>query len=220
MPGNEEHPEKNIKGVEAVIKAAMAERSLSLRRLSELCKISPSTVSRILSGKQPASIGHLQAFSRCLHIPLENLLKAAGLEIGISTDENSEIILSLVNDVLKSYDIEFDRFIFEIRKDLKKYEQYARTAAGKDAIERDFQATIDSLNSEGVIIERLHKLHQLYLSEEHPIPIQSISGSALLYLISMPDIIPDFAFPIGYLDDAIAVVLTVKRLKEEFGILL
>jgi uncharacterized membrane protein YkvA (DUF1232 family) len=34
-------------------------------------------------------------------------------------------------------------------------------------------------------------------------------GSALLYFILPVDVIPDYIFPIGYLDDAIAVQLVL-----------
>jgi len=39
---------------------------------------------------------------------------------------------------------------------------------------------------------------RIYLSEE-----QAVLGSGLLYFISAVDIIPDYLFPIGYVDDAI-----------------
>jgi uncharacterized membrane protein YkvA (DUF1232 family) len=45
-----------------------------------------------------------------------------------------------------------------------------------------------------------------------------VIGSTLLYLILTPDVIPDYVFPIGYLDDAIAVSMTVDRLSNDFNI--
>lgn len=37
-----------------------------------------------------------------------------------------------------------------------------------------------------------------------------IMGSALLYFIIPMDVIPDYIFPIGYVDDALAVKLALK----------
>ena len=203
-----------------VIKTAMAEKSLSLRKLSELCEISPSTVSRIINNKQPANIGHLQSFSSSLQIPLPRLIEASGIDMGEKTDENSEIILGLIHNILESYEIKFNEVVPEIRKDLKKYEYYARTADGKKLIQSGFLKKINSLNGEGVIINQLKKLYDLYCSEETELPIQSIAGSALLYLVNTADVIPDYVFPIGHLDDAVAVVLTVKRLENNYNIML
>ena len=38
----------------------------------------------------------------------------------------------------------------------------------------------------------------------------AVIGSALIYFIISVDIIPDYIFPIGYLDDAIAVKLVLN----------
>lgn len=201
-----------------MIKAVMQEQTLSLRKLSECCGIAPSTVSRILNGKQPANIGHLQAFSSYLDIPLWKLLEASGLDIGENNNENSKMILSVIHQILNSYEIAYDDVIRDIQKDLKKCEHYAKTSAGKELVQNVFLSKMQSLNAEGVIIEYLQKLYQMYLSEQMQPHIQAAAGSALLYLISTPDVIPDYAFPIGYLDDAIAVVLTVSRIEDEFNI--
>lgn len=37
-------------------------------------------------------------------------------------------------------------------------------------------------------------------------------GSALIYFILSVDVIPDYIFPIGYLDDAVAVQLVLNAL--------
>nr|WP_275949849.1 DUF1232 domain-containing protein [Oceanobacillus jordanicus] len=40
-------------------------------------------------------------------------------------------------------------------------------------------------------------------------------GGALLYFVLTLDLIPDYLFPIGYIDDAIAVQLTVSMLAKQ-----
>lgn len=214
------NPEKTISELGTVIKLAMAEQALSLRKLSGLCGISPSTISRILSNKQLANIGHLQAFSTHLHIPLTRLLRAYGLDVEEHTHDNSKLIINMMNEILKSYNIELNEVVPEVLRDLKRYEQHAGTSDGNQTIKHGFFKKLDSLNGESMIIDRLHSLYQLYCSEETDPQIRCIVGGALLYLISTPDVIPDYAFPLGYLDDSIAVMLTTKRLADEFDMIL
>ena len=201
-----------------MIKSALSAQALSLRKFSELCGISPSSLSRILSNKQTASFHHLQLFSKYLNIPLEHLIKASGIIMDEGVNESSRLILNIICEILKSYEIELDKVVLDIRKELKKYEQYAKTAAGNEAIKNGFLPKINELGGEGIIIVRLQKLYQLFCSDNIEPHVQSVVGSALLYLILTPDVIPDYAFPVGYLDDAIAIVLTVNRLSDEFNI--
>ncbi|MEM5594999.1 YkvA family protein [Niallia circulans] len=37
-------------------------------------------------------------------------------------------------------------------------------------------------------------------------------GAALIYFIISVDVIPDYIFPIGYLDDAVAIKISAKLL--------
>lgn len=208
------------KELEKIIKDSMTAQSLSLRKLSALCKISPSTLSRILTGKQQANTSHLQAISEQLHIPLGHLLKAYGLEITEHNDETSKVILSVIYDILESFEIEYENLVFDIKKELKKFEQYAKATAGRELIEEVFNDELNALKAEGYVIDQLQKLYSLYCSDEAQLSARSVAGSALLYLISTPDVIPDYAFPVGFLDDAIAISLTIERLKNEHNILL
>lgn len=204
--------------LDAVIKSAMAEQALSLRRLSELCRLSPSTVSRILNQKQAANIKHLEAFSKHLQLPLSTLLRVSGWDVDEHANKNANECLNLMNDILDPYGVKIEDINDEIKKELKKYEHYANTAAGKEAIINGFLPKINEIKGEGAIIDQLNKLFQLYCADKTETQIRSIAGSALLYLILTPDVIPDYAFPLGYLDDAIAVVLTVKRLSDDYGV--
>lgn len=52
------------------------------------------------------------------------------------------------------------------------------------------------------------------MDESTPAEDRAILGSALLYYILATDVIPDYMFPIGYLDDAIAVQIALNRLKK------
>ncbi len=163
---------------------------------------------------------HLQQFSKYLGVPMEQLLRAVGVEVGSIISPNSEFIIKIIQDILQSYSIDLDDVLVDMQKELKKYEQYARTEAGKEVIHSGFYSKIKELNGEGVIIEQLIRLYELFCSDDIDPCIHPIIGSTLLYLILTPDVIPDYVFPIGYLDDAIAVSLTVSRLLNEFHIAL
>lgn len=163
---------------------------------------------------------HLQQFSKYLDIPIEELLQAVGVEINKNPFSNSEFIINIIQEILKSYGIELDDVMIDIQRELKKYEQYAKAEAGKEVIHSGFYSKIKELNGEGIIIEQLKKLYDLFCSADIDPRAQPVIGSALLYLILTPDVIPDYVFPIGYLDDAIAVSMTVSRLSNDFNITL
>ena len=75
---------------------------------------------------------HLQQFSKYLNIPIEQLLRAVGVEVGSNISPNSEFIIKIIQDILHSYSIELDDVFIDMQKELKKYEQYAKTEAGKE----------------------------------------------------------------------------------------
>lgn len=64
----------------------------------------------------------------------------------------------------------------------------------------------------GPFIDDLNQLYELYCLCDASSPKKAVLGSALLYFILATDIIPDYVFPIGYLDDAIAVKHVLEKL--------
>ncbi|MBB6676345.1 DUF1232 domain-containing protein [Cohnella lubricantis] len=101
-----------------------------------------------------------------------------------------------------------------VRKELSKYELYALTDEGERTIRDSFRSKIESVGGAGPFIEQLRSLYELFGGESTSAEKRAIAGSALLYFILSTDIIPDYAFPFGYLDDAIAVQLVLDRLAE------
>lgn len=201
-------------GLGAVIKLSMAERSVSLRQLSKLTGIGAASISRIINNKQRANLGHLLKFSEHLNIPIEQLLSAIG--IGGEGTGNINGDHFLIQELLKSFDIDLRSLIDDIQKELKKYEQYAKTAEGKKIILNEYMSKIGEVNGSGIIIEHLQTLYRLFCSKDVEADEQAIIGSALLYFILSADVIPDYTFPIGYLDDAIAVNIVASRLPQYF----
>lgn len=56
-----------------LLKKLLKERALSMRQLGTLTNIDPSTISRIINGKQQAKQKHLQKFAECLQVPMQVL---------------------------------------------------------------------------------------------------------------------------------------------------
>ncbi|MED1203624.1 DUF1232 domain-containing protein [Heyndrickxia acidicola] len=209
--------EKNhAKDLGFLLKGLLKEKSLSMRKLSVLTEIDIATISRIINGKQQAKLNHLQQFSLHLSIPLEKLIQAAGYDIGGKQEEvPSDIHYSfdMIQEILKSYKLVDTTFtISRIQQELAKYEQYAKTEEGHQLICRDFQTKLEQVGNAGPFIEQLRDLYMKYCDEVTLLHERTILGSALLYFILSTDIIPDYVFPIGYLDDAIAVQLVINRL--------
>ena len=64
---------------------------------------------------------HLQKFSKYLNIPIEQLLRAVGVEVGSNISTNSEFIIKIIQEILHSYSIELDDVFIDMQKELKKY---------------------------------------------------------------------------------------------------
>ncbi|KXZ18559.1 DUF1232 domain-containing protein [Bacillus nakamurai] len=207
--------EKRNKDLGPLLKSLLEEHSLSMRKLGTLTNIDTATISRIINGKQNANLKHLQEFSKHLHIPLEELLEASGIDVGNDKEAPSQDPLTAIQDMLNMAEM-FDKpFTQEqIERELTRYEQYAKTQQGHRLICEEFQKKMDNEGSVGPIIDHLKEMHLQYMDESTPPEDRAILGSALLYFILATDVIPDYMFPIGYLDDAIAVQIALHRLKK------
>lgn len=202
----------------ALLKKILAERSLSMRKLSELTEIDTATISRIINGKRKATLTHLQKISDCLDIPLSELLvstgyslekKQAGLEGNIqSSVEGIQNFLSSTN----LYDKEFT--LESIEQQLADYEQYAQTEEGKDIILNSFDEKIKKVSGIGPFISHLEQMYEKFRLHKGTRIELALIGGVLMYFILPVDVIPDYIFPIGYLDDAIAVQLGLNFFKK------
>ncbi|MFD0867689.1 RapGH repressor [Chlamydia abortus] len=202
----------------SLLKDLLRERSLSMRKLSERTGIHTATISRIINGKQQAKPDHLRKLSDHLQVPAEQLFRAAGYAVGEPLEENpSQIdeIVSIIYEVLASSQWFHEHFTVErIEQELNKYEQYARTKEGQQVIHSDFRAKLDQVSGAGPFINQLSDMYRIYEEGQASPEERAVLGSGLLYFILSTDIIPDYIFPFGYLDDAIAVHLVQRRLKE------
>ncbi|MFC4620513.1 DUF1232 domain-containing protein [Camelliibacillus cellulosilyticus] len=205
-------------GLGLLLKSLLAEQSLSMRKLSAMTGIDTATISRIVNGKQQAKLYQLKQFSIHLHVPLEKLVEAAGFKLSDpSPKEPFQFNNSLqdIQDALVSSKLIDKKLNVErIEQELAKYEQYAQTPEGHKKICEEFEKKVNEVGAIGPYIDELKALYHRYLNEETSAKERATLGSALLYFILSADIIPDYVFPIGYLDDVIAVQLVLRKLEQ------
>ncbi|MHC8427017.1 helix-turn-helix domain-containing protein [Bacillus velezensis] len=210
--------ENKNKTLGPLLKSLLDKHSLSMRKLGALTNIDTATISRIINGKQKANLKHLQEFSKHLRTPLEELLEASGIDIGHEKEAAPQDPMHAIQDMLnmaEMFDQPFSRE--QIERELTRYEQYTKTQQGHRLICDEFQKKMDNEESVGPFIDHLKNMHHQYMDESTPAEDRAILGSALLYYILATDVIPDYMFPIGYLDDAIAVQIALNRLKKSKG---
>lgn len=205
--------QKNSGTLGLLLKRLLQERSLSIRKCSELTQIDPATVSRIISGKRKATPEHLQRFADCLEVPVSELFAAAGYSVN---RRESDIHASIDNiqDILESSNVHYNQFSVEnVERELAKYEQYAQTEEGKETILRQFETKLQKISGTGPFIHQLKDMYEKFRINKGAPWEMALIGSALIYFISPVDVIPDYIFPIGYIDDAIAVKLIANALQ-------
>ncbi|GAB0169250.1 helix-turn-helix domain-containing protein [Lysinibacillus sp. CTST325] len=209
---------RNSNTLGLLLRELLKERSLSMRKFSELTGIDTATISRIINGKRNATPQHLEKFADCLDVPLINLFEAAGYPIeqrqeGSESDSDIHTSVDAIQSLLKSSNVYDDEFsVSHVEQKLESYGLYAQTEEGKNSILKDFDEKIKSVGSIGPFISKLKELYEKFASGKGTLFELTLIGSTLLYFIIPVDVIPDYLFPIGYLDDAIAVQLTTKTL--------
>ncbi|MDF1508966.1 helix-turn-helix domain-containing protein [Robertmurraya sp. DFI.2.37] len=210
--------DRDNNGLCQLLKEMMEERSWSLRKLSESTKIDKATISKIMNGKRKANLTHLQRFAESFEVPLQRFLSAAGYAV-----EKKD------NKMLRDYQLTLETMlpffegnqvskksltVEEIERELAKYEQFAQTKEGEDTIVRMFTEKLKKVDSIGPAINHLKDFYEQFRLKKGSVKELSWIGGALLYFILTLDCIPDYLFPIGYLDDAIAVQVVLTILKK------
>ncbi|SPF37656.1 DNA-binding helix-turn-helix protein [Candidatus Desulfosporosinus infrequens] len=208
--------ERNNLQLGVMLKVLLKEHSLSMRKLSTQTGIDIATISRIISGKQLARPKHLQQFAEFFGVPAERFFEAAGYIFGQQKEEfDSDIHASVetIQGILSSanlLDMQYTKD--KVEQKLANYEHYAQTEEGQRIIREDYQKKIQQVGGLGPFIDDLNQMYELYCLSSTTTHDRALLGSALLYFILPTDVIPDYIFPIGYLDDAIAVKLVLHKL--------
>ena len=169
-----------------LLKVLLDEKELSMGELSKKSGIDKSTISRIANNKQKPNINHLEKMAIHLNINLEELLKASGYEFRNSNNQ-----------------------IFNADSDFSNFDDIL-----------GFANLINDKNFNGNIEKELSKckLRQMYAdfcTDGLTIKKYLLIGSMLLYFVISTDVIPDFVFPIGFMDDLVALNIVTKLLKND-----
>lgn len=203
----------------ALLKEHLRKRSLSLRELSERTQIDKATISRIINGKRKANLNHLQRFSESLGVSFDELMTAAGYAMEKTRESERPDIHSSVaeiEDVLQTSNV-YDRSFTmeELKNKLNEYEQYSQTEEGKRTILAEFESKVEKVAGIGPFLTRLHDMYSRFTSGKGTPRELLLMGGALLYFIVSVDVIPDYIFPIGYIDDAAAVHFVFNQLSHK-----
>lgn len=198
------------------LKELLDERGMSLRQLSSETGIDKATISRIINGKRKANFGHINTFSVCLGVPMNELMNAAGYHVNAEKPADTSDIFSSTDEIYQTltennfYNNNFS--VDEVRRQLKQYEQYADTEEGRETILEQFNVKLEKVNGAGPFIEHLKEFYSHFKEGKMTKYKLRIIGSTLLYFIIPVDVIPDYIFPMGYVDDALAVKIALKML--------
>ncbi|AVI42099.1 DUF1232 domain-containing protein [Bacillus pumilus] len=193
----------------------LQQRSLSLRELSTYTEIDKATLSRIMNGKRKPTLNHLQRLSDSLNLSLDQLLAAAGFPIK-NEKVHSDTFIQAVEEIettLKDQEVYDGTFSqTKLKQKLNEYETYSQTNEGKETISAKFEKKMETLNGIGPFLQHLKDMYSLFMTGRGTSRELMLMGGALLYFIMPVDLIPDYIFPIGYIDDAAAVKIVIDQL--------
>lgn len=213
----EQHSE--VESFGNLLKALLKEKSISMGELSKKSGIDKSTISRIANNKQKPNINHLEKIAIHLNVNLEELLKASGYEFKNSNNKqifNIDSDFSNFDDVLGFANLINDKnFNGNIEKELSKCELYVQTDEGKKLLFDNFSKKIDSIEKQGQFTDRLRDMYAEFCTGKLEIKQYLLIGSMLLYFVISTDVIPDFVFPIGFMDDLVALNMVTKLLRKD-----
>lgn len=188
-----------------LLRTALDENGYSMRHLSELTSIDTATISRIINGKRKANLHHLEQFSHQLNIPLTMLLQAEGYQSTSTYDElfhSTELLTQNIS-------------ISMVETQLNDYKEIAQTTNGYNKIIQAFKGKMNSISGIGPLVDQLSVFFSTFKRQKGNPNELALIGAALLYFIVPVDLIPDYLFAIGYLDDAVAVKVTASALNKQ-----
>ncbi len=126
---------RNNNNLGLLLKEFLKERSLSMRKFSELTGIDTATISRIINNKRNATPQHLEKFADCLGVPLINLFEAAGYPIEQRQEKSESDIHTSVDAIqalLKSSNVYDDEFsVAQVEQKLESYGLLRKQRKGK-----------------------------------------------------------------------------------------
>lgn len=208
----------NQEALRSMLRERLQQHSWSMRKFSERTNIDTATISRIINGKRQANLTHLERFADVLHIPLVELLALIGYDVykGTPSDKNEpnmqQSIQSIEQFLQTSPIFNVDFSVAKVNEQLHSYNDLSQTSDGENIILNKFEEKMNRNGSDGPFIQQLMNWYQIFRSQKRSKAELAIMGGALLYFIMPFDVIPDHLFPIGYLDDIVAVKLAMYSL--------
>jgi len=194
----------------------MEEKSLSVRKLGRQSGIDHATISKIMNGKRKANITHLQKLSDALNVELTIFLEAAGYDTGIKKTSQYPDYFETVRHLIKTTDLHDEELTLEkVNNQIEKYGAYSQTKEGEEMVGGQFQDKLDQSNFSGSSIQTLQKMYTGFLKKRGSVRELTLMGAALLYFIVTTDLLPDYLFPIGFLDDALIVQMISQNLENK-----
>ena len=182
----------------------LTENNLSLRKFSKIVDIPTSTLSRIINSKQKPSITHIKKLSKFIPLFLNSFLNddLSSKDINIDITNTQALQNNELYNILKfSQFADSKKLNQEINNQFNKCKEYAKTQDGINMIKSDFDRKIKEINGVGPLIDSLENLYSRYILENPSSTKALIIGAVLLYFIIPLDVIPDYLFGIGYIDD-------------------
>ncbi|MFS0559274.1 helix-turn-helix domain-containing protein [Terribacillus sp. 179-K 1B1 HS] len=190
---------KDISSIENLLRMLLKEKKISIRELSRQTAIDAAIISKILNGKRKVTVNHLKKFSEVLDVSQEDLMRAAGFLEENKTFKTERHLEALCKQADPSFTTE------RMLNQLADYEEIALTDGGKQIIEDKFNDKIKSVGSAGKLVNDLKQMFYKFSSGIGTKKELVLFGAALLYFINPIDVLPDYIFPFGYLDDTLAV---------------
>lgn len=199
------------------LKIMLYGKGYTMTKLAKECGLDKATVSRIANDKQQPNINQLKSFSKVLGVPLTKLLKAAGHEIveepSTLKEEDAMYDFSNDEDILNFTNlIKSDELVAKVEKEFNKCIDYIQTDEGKNVLKESFDKKVNNVESKGKFVDKINELYAIFCKSQLNSQTYIIVGAALLYFVITLDIIPDYIFPIGFIDDMIAINLIYKYL--------
>lgn len=204
------------------LKEVMYQKGLSLRKLSKQVDIDVSTLSRMINNKQKPNMNHLEKLSEALDMPFDELLVDMGYDFKLNKRVSSNSLDRLIaegkvgnEDIFNiCTHLEDEKVVNDIEKELDKYSQYMYMPEGKEMIMNGFESKLKSVGQIGPVIELIKSLYQEFCQLDITLAMAILIGSGLLYFIISPDVIPDFLFPLGFIDDVIAIKMIKRKIDQ------
>ena len=208
--------EKTNQQLGVFLKELLEQRSWSMGTLSRLSGIDKATISRIISGKRRANLQHLQKFSQAFGVSVETFMKSDGYDIQTADNQREmelHAALANVQSFLEISEMSHLKISMKrIEEELRKYSLVAETEEGQAVILDGFEKKLQNTGSGGPYIGQLKELYLKYRTKKASPAELALIGSALIYFIMPMDLIPDYLFPVGYLDDALAIQFVMNML--------